>query len=125
MVCAAGKANLEALLEDGLIDNAERLGVLFHRELQKIRAQFPNHISSVQGRGLVAGVIFNNPAGQPLAPLCDRIAERCMQRGLLVVHTGRESIKLAPPLCITEDALREGLDVLAQTIADCIMEKKG
>lgn len=125
MVCAAGKANLEALLEDGLIDNAERLGVLFHLELQKIRAQFPNQISSVQGRGLVAGVIFNDPAGKPLAPLCDRIAERCMQRGLLLVHTGRESIKLAPPLCITEDALREGLDVFAQTIADCITERKG
>ena len=122
MVCAAGKANLEALLEDGLIDNAEHLGVLFHQELQKIRTQFPCHISSVQGRGLVAGVIFNDPAGHPLIPLCDRIAERCMQRGLLVVHTGRESIKLAPPLCITEDALREGLNVLAQTIADCITE---
>ncbi len=124
LVCAAGKANLEALLEDGLIENARVLGELFHRELEAIRARFPQHISAIQGRGLLAAVLFNDPAGTPLAPLCDSIAERCMQRGLLVVHTGRESIKLAPPLCITEAALREGLEVLAETIGDCIREKK-
>lgn len=125
MVCAAGKANLEALLEDGLIDNSERLGKVFHEELQGLREQFPDHISSVQGKGLLAAVLFNNPDGQPLSSLCDCIAERCMQRGLLVVYTGRESIKLAPSLCITQDALQEGLVVLGQTIRDCISEEQG
>jgi len=124
MVCAAGKANLEALLEDGLIDNSECLGKVFHKELQSLRAQFPDHISFVQGKGLLAAILFNGRNGQPLPSLCDRIAERCMQRGLLVVHTGRESIKLAPPLCITQDALQEGLDVLGQTIRDCIAEEQ-
>lgn len=122
MVCAAGKANLEALFEDGLIDNSANLGELFHNELKQIWQKFPNHISTVQGKGLLAALIFNDPDGLPLSGLCDLIAERCMQRGLLVVHTGRESIKLAPPLCITEPALREGLEVLEQTIADCILE---
>ena len=125
MVCAAGKANLEALIEDGLIDNSERLGHVFHGELQRLRARFPDHVSSVQGKGLLAAVLFNSPDGRPLASLCDRIAERCMQRGLLVVHTGRESIKLAPPLCITQEALHEGLVVLGQTIGDCIAEGGG
>jgi len=45
-----------------------------------------------------------------------------MQRGLLVVHTGRESIKLAPPLCIHKAALIEGLSVFEQAIADCVAE---
>jgi 4-aminobutyrate aminotransferase / (S)-3-amino-2-methylpropionate transaminase / 5-aminovalerate transaminase len=121
MVCAAGKANLEALLEDGLIDNARVLGQKFHASLRNLKDRFPEHISSVQGVGMLAALLFNDPDGRPLSALCDRIAECCMQRGLLVVHTGRESIKLAPPLCITEDALKEGMDVLEQTIADCIL----
>lgn len=125
MVCAAGKANLEALIEDGLIDNSERLGKLFHSELQRLRTRFPDYISHVQGRGLLAAVLFNSPGGQPLTGLCDRIAERCMQRGLLLVHTGRESIKLAPPLCITLEALQEGLAVLEQAVRDCIAEGDG
>ena len=43
-----------------------------------------------------------------------------MQRGLLVVHTGRESIKLAPPLSINKEALMEGLLVLDEAIADSL-----
>jgi 4-aminobutyrate aminotransferase-like enzyme len=122
LVCAAGKANLEALLEDGLIENSANLGEVFHRELNRIQKRFSAHISSIQGKGLVAGVIFNDLHGEPLSALCDRISERCMHRGLLVVHTGRESIKLAPPLCIREAPLLEGLSVFEQAIADCISE---
>ena len=122
LVCAAGKANLEVLLEDGLIENSAKLGEVFHGELRRIQKRFSAHISSIQGKGLVAGVIFNDLQGQPLPSLCDRISERCMQRGLMVVHTGRESIKLAPPLCIHEAPLLEGLSVFEQTIADCIAE---
>ena len=49
-----------------------------------------------------------------------KIAERCMQKGLLVVHTGRESIKIGPPLTITENALKEGLSVLDESINELI-----
>jgi len=122
LVCAAGKANLEALIEDGIIENSAKLGEVFHQELLRIKNKFSDHINSIQGKGLLAGVIFNDPQGEPLIGLCDRIAECCMQRGLLVVHTGRESIKLAPPLCIHEAALFEGLSVFEQTIADCVSE---
>lgn len=120
LVCAAGKANLEALIGDGMIENSEKLGDLFHRELGRIRDRFVDQVSSVQGKGLVAAVIFNDREGKPLNELCDAIAERCMQTGLLVVHTGRESIKLAPPLCIHERALLEGLAVFEQAVAACV-----
>ena len=120
MVCAAGKANLQALLEDGLIDNSRKLGVIFHQRLAKMIQRFPNHLSSVQGKGLVAAMIFTDRDSKPLSTLCDHIAETLMCRGVIVVHTGRESIKLAPPLSITLAAMEEGLDVIEQTIADCI-----
>ncbi len=120
LVCSAGKANLEALLEDGLIENSQVLGDLFHKRLHEIKNLFPNQISHVQGLGLLAALLFNTIEGVPLSALCDAICERAMQRGLLLVHTGRESIKLAPPLVINEEALLEGLAVLEETIADCL-----
>ena len=43
-----------------------------------------------------------------------------MQKGLLVVHTGRESIKLAPPLTISDEALLEGVDVLDEAIIEVL-----
>ena len=51
------------------------------------------------------------------------VAERCMQKGLLVVHTGRESIKIGPPLIISEEALNEGIKVLDESINEIILEK--
>ena len=120
LVCAAGMANLESLFEDGLIKNSEQLGIVFHDYLKKIKKRFPGQLNWIEGKGLLAALIFKDEAGNPLTSLCDSIAELCMQRGLLVVHTGRESIKLAPPLSISEDALLEGLKVLEESITDII-----
>ena len=121
IVCVAGKANLECLFEDRLIEKSEELGLIFHKELESIRNRFHGHLNWVQGKGLVAALIFKDKLGNPLTSLCDAISELCMQRGLLVVHTGRESIKLAPPLTISKEALLEGLSVLEQSIADSII----
>ena len=118
--CVAGKANLEALLEDGLIENSQSLGEVFHSKLNKIKERFSQHISHVLGKGLLAAVHFNTPDGKPLSNLCDRICELAMQRGLILVHTYRESIKMAPPLCISEEALLEGVEVFEEVISDCI-----
>ena len=45
-----------------------------------------------------------------------------MQKGVLVVHTGRESIKLGPPLTISDDALLEGIAVISESIAEVAEE---
>jgi 4-aminobutyrate aminotransferase-like enzyme len=125
LVCAAGLANMQALIEDGLIENSKKLGILFHKELNNLKKAYSSYISSVQGTGLLAAVIFNDEEGKALNELCDLIAEKCLQTGLLVVHTGRESIKLAPPLMITEEAMIEGVNTFAQAIEDSIIEKYG
>jgi 4-aminobutyrate aminotransferase/(S)-3-amino-2-methylpropionate transaminase len=125
MVCAAGHANLQALIEDGMIENSKQLGKKFHQKLDEIKNQYSKYISSVQGIGLLAAVIFKDDNDQPLSSLCDLISEKCLQTGLLVVHTGRESIKLAPPLMINEEALLEGLDVFSNAIEDSVKEIYG
>ena len=58
--------------------------------------------------------------GTQLTDLCNRIAEKAFQKGLLVVNTGRESIKLAPPLTINKEALLDGLEVLEESIRESI-----
>ena len=120
LVCAVGHANLQALLEDGIIDDARRLGVQFHEELRAMQARHPDLISHVTGVGMVAALILSHPeTGEPL-PISTDVCITCLQRGLLVVHTGRESLKLTPPLCISEAALLEGLAVLEQALLDVV-----
>lgn len=119
MVCAAGLAVLEELEERNLVGEAERKGKLFRDALESIQKQFPDRISWVLGNGMIMAVLFKDPAtGRADGPFASLVAERCMQKGVLVVHTGRESIKLGPPLTITDEALLEGLAVLAESIAE-------
>jgi 4-aminobutyrate aminotransferase-like enzyme len=116
LVCVAGYQNLKAMLDDGLIDNSAKLGKIFHKKLNAIKDKYPDHIKYIFGKGLLAALIFKDKDGNSLNDLCDVISEKAFQKGLLVVHTGRESIKLAPPLSITEEALLEGIEVLDECI---------
>lgn len=122
IVCAAGLANLQALLDEGLIERAVVLGARLHAGLEAIRREAPDHLAHVLGKGMVAALVFKTPQGEALSSLCDSICEEAMRRGLLLVHTGRESIKVAPPLCITEEALDEGLAVLREVIIEEIRQ---
>ena len=122
LCCVAGHENLKAMLEDGLIENAKNLGIILHKELNDIKNLFPEHIKYVFGKGLLAGIVFIDSNGVQLNQLCDKVCEKALQRGLLLVHTGRESIKLAPPLSINKEALLEGISVLQGCISDSIDE---
>ncbi|XDZ70379.1 aspartate aminotransferase family protein [Alphaproteobacteria bacterium LSUCC0744] len=119
MVCAAGLAVLHELESRSLITEAERKGKLFRYALESIQKRFPTRVSWILGNGMIYAVLFKDPeTGKPDAAFTSQVAERCMQKGVLVVHTGRESIKLGPPLTIPDDVLLEGLSALEEAIAE-------
>jgi len=122
LVCVAGKANLEALLKDDLIVNARILGKIFFKELNKIKKKHSKYLKYVLGKGLVAALHFKDNENKPLPDLCNLICKKAMQKGLILVNTGRESIKLAPPLSINEEPLREGIFVLEESIQESIQD---
>ena len=123
LVCAAGLAVIEELESRNLVFEAARKGKLFKEALESIKQDYPDRISWVLGKGMILAVLFQDPAtGKPDSTFTSKVAERCMQKGLLVVHTGRESIKLGPPLTITDDALLEGVSVLAESISEVSSE---
>ncbi len=122
LCCAAGLANLKELEAKNLVEESARKGKILHSRLNAIKDDYPEYIPYVYGRGLLAAVIINHGANGEIA---SRICEKAMQKGLLLVHTGRESIKIGPPLTIPDDALIEGIDVLRETISEIVMEEEG
>jgi len=123
LVCAAGLAVIDELEERDLVGEAARKGEMLFKGLFLLKERFPERISSVLGKGLIAAVLFRSPAtGAADGVFTSQVAERCMQKGLLVVHTGRESIKIGPPLTISDQALLEGIDVLGEAIAEVVSQ---
>jgi len=119
-VCAAAAlANIELILKKNLPQRSAKLGKLLHELLAKIAAGC-NAIGFVHGRGLVAAVHFVRPGSrEPDADLAFRIVESCVRQGLMLfapVGLGGASVKICPPLTITESALREGAELLRRII---------
>jgi 4-aminobutyrate aminotransferase/diaminobutyrate-pyruvate transaminase/4-aminobutyrate aminotransferase/(S)-3-amino-2-methylpropionate transaminase len=117
---AAALANLQILQTEDLIVNAARMGQILIPELERMRRKYPKILTAVRGKGLVAGVRVADPeTGRPDGQTALNINTVCFQKGLLMfapVGTHGECVKVAPPLTITEEALREGIAVLQEAL---------
>ncbi len=118
--CAATIANLEVLDREKAVENAARLGEILHRKLGEIWKEFPRNIGVVHGKGLVAALHMVKPGSEaPDADTAFKIVEACYERGLLMfapVGFGGASVKISPPLTITQEALEESIQVLREAI---------
>ena len=115
--CVAGITTIDEIHRLNLVEETSRKSKILFNALNKIKEEFPKNISWVLGKGLIAAILFKKAgSNDPDIISPSKICELAMQQGLLLVHTGRESIKIGPPLTISDDALIEGLDVLHNSI---------
>ena len=112
--CSAGIAVLDELNSKKIVRKTLIKGKYLKKRLNKIKLRFPDEINFVSSKGLIAALIFKRKKN--INHLLREVCMECMRNGLLVVYTGRESIKIGPPLIISNEALREGLDVLEKSI---------
>ena len=123
LVCAAGLAVLEEIESKNIVAETARKGEILKNSLKDLKNKFPEVINNCYGEGLIASVILNDFNGLTKNGIASQISEKCMQKGLLVVHTGRESIKLGPPLIITDEALLEAMSVFEEAVIEVIGHK--
>ena len=124
LCCAATLASLEVLEGEGLIEAAAEKGAIVEARLQAIQARHPGRVEMVTGRGLVYGMFLVRAAArEPDVDLADRVAVSAIRKGLMMFATGNGTMKIAPPLVIPEDALIEGIEVLAQALDECLSEE--
>lgn len=118
--CAAALANLKKIVSEDLTGNAARIGKILEAGLREIQSQHADVIGHYTSRGLVGGLqIIKLGKKEPNHDLAHAIIETCFHKGLLFfspVGAWGQTVKIAPPLTITEEALREGLAVLAEAI---------
>ncbi|MHC4986212.1 MAG: aminotransferase class III-fold pyridoxal phosphate-dependent enzyme, partial [Planctomycetota bacterium] len=121
---AAALASLDILSDQKLTERAAALGDVLNPELERIRQRFRDVLGHVSGRGLVAGIQVVRPGTkEPDGELALRINEACFRAGLLMfapIGMGGACLKIAPPLVITESALREGVAVLEAAVGDAL-----
>ena len=121
---AAALANLKILRDEDLTANAARMGEILIPELERIREKYPQNLAVVHGKGLVAGIRIVDPkTAKPDGETALKINTACYQKGLLMfapVGVKGECVKIAPPLTITEEALREGIEVFEEALNEIL-----
>ena len=126
-VCAAAAlASIRKIVEGKLVDNARAMGEILHAGLGRIADRHPDIIGAVHWRGLVAGLHMVRRGGKdPDGALAFSIVERAYQKGLLMfapVGVGEATVKICPPLVISEEAVLDGLAALGEAIDEAAAE---
>jgi 4-aminobutyrate aminotransferase len=110
VACAAGLATID-LLEGGLIANAAARGTQAFAALRRLVERFDGLVQDVRGLGLMLGIEFDTPDH------AEEVQWACFERGLLVLECGKSSVRMSPPLTVTEAEMSTALRILGEAIA--------
>ena len=109
LACAAALAVQEAFDKDGVLENCREQGEYIMKRLAEETKDFPC-VQCVRGKGLMIGVVLDQPAGPVLS--------LCLKRNLVALTAGENVLRLLPPLTIT----REEADIAIERIVAAIAE---
>lgn len=107
LACKVALASLQVLEEENLANNAEKLGEILRRELQKLPKDI---VSVVRGKGLLNAIVIN--AEFDAWEVCLKLRDN----GLLAKPTHGDIIRFAPPLVITEEQIQECIEIISRVV---------
>jgi len=115
---AASFATIE-LLEQELLDNAARIGTHLRARMADWPKRFPA-VGRISGIGLMIGIeiVRDQETRERAQDWRNQIERMCFERGVLVLGAGENTIRLSPPLVMTEDQA----DFLADTLEACLAQ---
>jgi len=113
LACAAALATLEAIEEENLMKNAERVGGLILSGLREGLRGVPG-VTEIRGQGLMIGVELDRPCGE--------LVKRALDARLLINVTMDNVVRLLPPLVMKEREAREVLSILLPLMRDFLAQ---
>jgi 4-aminobutyrate aminotransferase len=113
---AATLATIGILSREGLA-NAARVG---EQMLERLRGWIETHplVGDVRGRGLMIGIelVKDKATREPATALRNRVETLAFERGLMILGCGETSLRLCPPLIVSEQEATVALDILEEAL---------
>lgn len=110
LVCAGSLAVFDAIEEDELLDNANRMGKFIAKKLKKLKKRFPNIINRIKQKALMIGVELNIDGG--------KIVKECFKKGLLINCTQQNILRIMPPLIVKKGEVTRAIKILSEVLAE-------
>ena len=126
VACAAAIENLQVMEEEGMVDNAARMGSYLEQRIDELREKHPS-IGDFRNTGLLGCIelVKNRDTKEPISPwnaapkdmeASNRIAAAVRAHGMFT-FVRWNWIFTAPPLCVTKDEIDEGVEILSKVIS--------
>src|SRR4051812_10395769 len=113
----AALTTIEIIEDEGLVENAARVGARAMERLQEMKAHLPA-VGDVRGRGLLLGVelVRNRETKEPDDDLAEAVLYRALDRGLSFKTTMGNVLTLTAPLTVSEAEMLQALDIVEEAI---------
>ncbi len=110
VACAAAVATIQAIREEGMVENAEERGQELVSGLRRLQGQ-SSVIGDVRGLGLMVGVEFTDTVGRPDKATAKAVQKACLEDRLLLLTCGTHDnvIRFVPPLIVSSREIEDGL----------------
>lgn len=108
LAMAVGQAVLDVVLADGFLEHVRDMALIFRQGLASLADRFPDEVAEIRGQGLMLGI-------KPKAPSSELMAAMRAEH-LLAVPAGENVIRLIPPLVLTAEDVREGLNRIERAL---------
>ena len=102
---------LEIIEEEKLVERSRQVGGLLLAELEKLQEENPGRISNARGRGLMCAFDL------PDAETRDRFKKLAFESGMLILGSGRRSIRFRPTLSVGEEEVEQGMVILRRVLS--------
>jgi predicted acetylornithine/succinylornithine family transaminase len=105
LATAAGVAALNAILDEGMLENCRRVGEYFLARLEEVKKKF-SFVQNVRGRGLILGLELKMEGAE--------IVKEMMKKGFLINCTMNNVLRFLPPLIVTKDEVDQMIRALEE-----------
>ena len=109
LAMAVGNAVLDVMTGEGFFEQVRRVAGTMQQGMESLKGRYPELVLDVTGAGLLRGLRMKD---DPIL-----LRGKLSDRGLLVGTAGNNTLRLAPPLVVTEDDVREAIDIIDQQFA--------
>ena len=115
LAMAVGNAVWDELTAPGFLENVNRISSALTQSLSSLEERYPDLVEGLRGKGLLRGVALK------FDPM--RVRRAALDKGLLVGTAGGNVLRLAPPLIITENDIRQAVSIIDECLSD--IQKEG
>ncbi|MEM9158530.1 MAG: acetylornithine/succinylornithine family transaminase [Verrucomicrobiota bacterium] len=110
LICAASLATLEVMEEESVLENVQQNGPYIVEQLEKLRAEFPDYIVEIRGKGYMIGIQISE------LPL--DMVTLLRSKGLIVPPAGGNVVRFLPPLVATKEDIDEAIAIFKEGVAE-------